>query len=297
MSISFSVIIPTYNRLDLLRSTLESIPESGEDIEIIVIDDGSTDGTWEYLRTRSDIISIQQKNSGPGAARNRGIEAASNSYIAFLDSDDLWFPWSLQFYRTVIESSKAKVIFGCPLKFTDEFNEAICSEPPSAPHWNVFSDYFSSGDVWRWWSASSFVIHRDTVGNARFLETPVNGEDADFILQLGHENSLAQVVETPTFGYREHAGSIMLNSEKTVSGARTMLDKELSNQYPGGATRAPERRRIIMRHLRPVILNMMKQGDPAQGWEFFRKSFKWHLQQKRLKFILGVLALRLKSND
>ena len=88
---TFSVIVPTYNRLSLLRRTLESLfRQEFSDYEIIVVDDGSTDGTLEYLKGLSEKKKIQyvlQKNSGPAIARNKGIALSSGSLVAFTDDD------------------------------------------------------------------------------------------------------------------------------------------------------------------------------------------------------------------
>ncbi len=100
----FSVIIPTFNRLPLLKEALNSVwRQTFSDYEVIVIDDGSTDGTAEYLQSRCERMRFfRQTNKGPGAARNLGVSNARGEYLAFLDSDDLWFPWTLDVYRRVI---------------------------------------------------------------------------------------------------------------------------------------------------------------------------------------------------
>ena len=87
----FSVVIPTYNRLDYLKQALSSVwAQTFTDYEIIVVDDGSNDGTREYLHgLRSKLRILSQPNSGPGAARNIGLREAQGDYIALLDSDDL----------------------------------------------------------------------------------------------------------------------------------------------------------------------------------------------------------------
>ncbi len=92
-----SVIIPTYNRGWIIKDAINSVlAQSYKDVELIVVDDGSTDHTPEILNLyQKDIRVIRQHNQGVSAARNRGIEAASGRFIAFLDSDDLWLPHKL----------------------------------------------------------------------------------------------------------------------------------------------------------------------------------------------------------
>ena len=87
---NISAIIPTYNRTDFVLQAIQSIQKQTVQVkEIIVVDDGSTDGTKELLKDE-DIVYIQQENSGVSSARNRGIKEAKYEWIAFLDSDDIW---------------------------------------------------------------------------------------------------------------------------------------------------------------------------------------------------------------
>ena len=84
-----SIIIPTYNRLWSLPDTLESCRNTRCSAEIIIIDDGSTDGTWEWLQKQNDIIALQQSQLGKCWAVNKGFQIAKGKYVRFLDSDDL----------------------------------------------------------------------------------------------------------------------------------------------------------------------------------------------------------------
>jgi len=92
-----SVIIPTYNRLNLLKETLESVRNQRfRDFEIIVVNDGSTDGTRDWLEAQHDLLSISQANSGIATSRNNGAARAHGRWLAFLDHDDLWAPEKLE---------------------------------------------------------------------------------------------------------------------------------------------------------------------------------------------------------
>ena len=108
MSPEVSVIIPTHNRCAMLREAVGSvIAQRDVALELIIIDDGSTDGTWDDLHrgelaraisrapATCAVIAERTCRRGPAAARNRGVALASADYIAFLDSDDLWEPQKL----------------------------------------------------------------------------------------------------------------------------------------------------------------------------------------------------------
>ena len=89
-----SVVIPTYNRARTIMPAVESaMGQTYRDLEIIIVDDGSTDDTMEVLKPLAGrIVLIRQDNAGPSAARNRGVVEAKGDIIAFLDSDDHWLP-------------------------------------------------------------------------------------------------------------------------------------------------------------------------------------------------------------
>jgi len=93
-SITVSVVIPFYNRIDLLtKALLSAKSQTHRNLEIILVNDGSTEPTDEFIqliKTDQRISCYQQTNRGPAAARNLGISKATGKYIAFLDSDDLW---------------------------------------------------------------------------------------------------------------------------------------------------------------------------------------------------------------
>ena len=102
----FSVIIPVYNKKDYIRRSAGSVlKQSFGDFELIVVDDGSKDGSSAAVRSLKDrrISLIVQKNAGVSAARNRGVQAARGKYIAFLDADDDWDPDYLAAVKGLID--------------------------------------------------------------------------------------------------------------------------------------------------------------------------------------------------
>ena len=104
--VNVSVIIPTYNRKNLLKRALHSVSnQTFVPQEIIVVDDGSSDGTKDWVLERfPDVRYIYQDNSGVSSARNSGIKEAIGSWIAFLDSDDEWMSNKLEQQKGVINS-------------------------------------------------------------------------------------------------------------------------------------------------------------------------------------------------
>lgn len=110
-----SVIIPTFNRKNkLLRSLSSVMDQTFRDIEIIIIDDGSTDGTENAIKSIKDdrIIFLKHKtNIGGGAARNTGIRNAHGDYIAFQDSDDVWYKNKLEVELNCLLLNDADIVF------------------------------------------------------------------------------------------------------------------------------------------------------------------------------------------
>ncbi len=94
-----SVVIPTYNRITYLKRAVDSVlNQTYRDFELIVVDDGSDDGTCEYICSLRDerVVYIRQDNSGVSCARNKGIKRGKGDFISFLDSDDRWLPEKLE---------------------------------------------------------------------------------------------------------------------------------------------------------------------------------------------------------
>src|SRR5260221_2481518 len=117
MTPEVSVIIPTYNRCAMLVEAIDSVfAQSVSAFELIVIDDGSTDGTAEHLTPLAKTIRFERiEHSGPAAARNRGVALARAPLIAFLDSDDLWAPTKLECQVAFMRANP-----GCAISQTNE---------------------------------------------------------------------------------------------------------------------------------------------------------------------------------
>lgn len=115
-----SVVVPLYNKATYIKATLASvIAQTVRADEIIVVDDGSTDGSGDLVRSGFPQVKVlTQPNQGVGAARNRGLTEARNTWVAFLDGDDLWLPNHLAelsgligaFPECILVSSRYRVV-------------------------------------------------------------------------------------------------------------------------------------------------------------------------------------------
>lgn len=135
MAARVSVIIPTYNRAHLIKNAIDSVlAQTYADLELIVADDGSTDGTAaaieEYLRPasryRDRIHYFHQRNAGKSTALNNAFSRAQGEWIAFLDSDDLWLPEKLEWqFRALAKYPECGVCFTDCQFATDDRSEMV----------------------------------------------------------------------------------------------------------------------------------------------------------------------------
>jgi glycosyltransferase involved in cell wall biosynthesis len=284
----FSVIIPTYNRLAFLPRTLDSVwVQSFTDFELIVVDDGSTDGTREWLAAHAaQALVLTQANRGPGGARNLGASHARGQYLAFLDSDDTWFPWTLATYKEAVARSKTPSFIAGRQAASSEFT---MTEP-----WQYktrqYPDYLSTASERIWIPTCAAVIRTSAflrVGG--FIEGLRAAEDSDLWLRLGEAPGFIHIIDPPVFRYQRHPRGDSLVGQCTESpGAiETLIAQEKAGDYPGGSIRMRERRRIIGQHARPYIVALLRRGHLKHAFRMYSTMFAWLLRDRRLKFLLG----------
>lgn len=130
-----SVIIPTYNRAHLIRRAVQSVlNQSFTDLEVIVVDDASTDDTQQVVESIPDgrvRYFRLPKNMGACAARNHGVAHALGQYIAFQDSDDEWLPNKLECQMKHLTESHANLVF-CAFNRYDADGHFLCTTPPAS---------------------------------------------------------------------------------------------------------------------------------------------------------------------
>jgi len=288
---TFSIVIPTYNRATLLARTLESVlKQAFLDYEIIVVDDGSNDGTMESLQkyvTARRLKLLMQSNKGAGAARNLGAAKAKGDYLAFLDSDDLWFPWTLaSFVELIRKYDRPAVLASRLMNFVNEKELEFAHQKPAEA--KAFSDYLSSSRAGYFVGAGMSVLRREEfLKSGGFTEKRINAEDHDLILRMGEARGFVQVLEPVTLGLRNHSDSASTNVRKSYEGNLYLINQEHSGSYPGGKRRSRARCEIITRHVRPVTLECLRQRMHREAWQLYRSTFVWHVQQGRWKYLAG----------
>lgn len=188
--ILFSIIIPLYNREKLIASTIESVlNQTLEDkIEIIIVDDGSIDGSATVVKSFKDprIIYIYQKNAGATFARNLGINLAKGKYIAFLDSDDKFLPNHLLNAKKTFKENPDIVIY-CPI-IVDRGKGNQFIKPPREIHLDEpMSEYLLCDRGWI--PTSTLVLPTYMARKVLYKEGLPYGQDTDFAIRLFSEGA------------------------------------------------------------------------------------------------------------
>ena len=208
-----SVIIPTYNRAQMVCEAMDSVvTQTLQDVEIIVVDDGSTDGTGEVLAERygDRIQYFWQENQGRAVARNRGVQAASGAYVLFLDSDDLLLPQSLELLSGLLDDHpEVDVVYSdgyyCDAKGRDI--QRISAERPPVDHDNILEIMVITNIVV---AINSTMVRRrclEALGYPYFDESLRGTEDADLWLRLAAQGCRFAYLDALTCKYRVHDGN------------------------------------------------------------------------------------------
>ena len=285
----FSVIIPTYNRASLLREALESVfAQQCQDFEVLVVDDGSTDDTETVARSFGPAVQfLRQQNCGPGAARNRGIQAARGIYVAFLDSDDLWFPWTLATFAEIAQrENHPSWIMGAPWEF--RFSNEVAARPRETIRHTVYPDYLASSAGDAWVPGCGVVIRRNVLQSVHgFTNQWINAEDSDLWLRLGEAEKFVHLGAPATLAYRCHTNTAVANTRKLWEGMRNLIQQENGGNYPGGDSRRPDRWRILTRHTRSGSKALSCAGWAREACALYRDTFRWNARLGNWKYLFG----------
>jgi len=277
----FSVIITSFNQRPLLRTQWSHCSPFGVRFEIIVVDDGSTDGSHEMLEAyRAITLAPIPTNCGKGPARNHGASLATGDYLVFLDGDDVLLPWALDVYGRVAEATTPALILAPMLWFRDHLGTLRQPDPPHTVRLVEYPDYLHKDRPFGV-SASSVVIRRDVFEQvAGWSNMPVM-QDQELIIRLATAKDVAHILSPQTVGHRAHANQTVKYVLPYVDAMYELLRKERAGQFPGGRERRAERAAVI--------------GALAFFWT--RRAFKAGLYYSSVKLVVLTWVLQLRATS
>ena len=220
-----SVIVPVFNLEDYIEKTIRSIQRQrfNGSIEIVIVDDGSTDNSLSIVQRISEIDQqvkiISQKNSGVSAARNVGLEAACGKYVLFVDGDDILCEDAVEKLVNGLEKHEDAIISCGDLKRIDSQDDQIPSTGNAAEFAN--SDQIIARILAGQYevSACAKLFVRDKIAGIRFVEGKRINEDKCFFVQyLIRNHGIVVTLNDYVYGYYVRTGSASnsLFSEKTL---------------------------------------------------------------------------------
>jgi glycosyltransferase involved in cell wall biosynthesis len=311
MKFEVSVIIPTYNRADLIIASLESVfTQTHPAAEVIVVDDGSKDETETVVRRRFPAVRyVQIKNSGDCGARNAGVAVARAPWLAFLDSDDLWRPeklalharlcasqpdihFSFSNFATIVDDQWSAVskLDGAPPDFFGVNAQQVavgllrCNE-------SLYSRLFKFQPIF----PSTMVISQDYFHQAGGWNAPLGripSADLEFILRCVKDPPTG-VVTAPVAGIRKHASNFSRSALRTTMGEIQILRYVLQNHPPAQMCREIIEREIIRRSAAAAELAFEQQD--IQTVRMLLKAVPSGLRPRRLRAKAAIVGLPIPA--
>ncbi len=304
MGPQISIVIPAYNAEKYIERCVDSIiNQTFQDFEIIIVNNGSADGTKEICKelekrdTRISFYDTGSDNKGVSFARNIGIQEAAGEYISFVDADDILRPDMLEVLRKHIKTTGA-VIAGCSF-FQWKSAEDISSQEVAASKYPVktysFQEYVSTGILngdTRCWSK---LYHRDCVKDCRFDETLSIGEDMLFLLTLmvkeGARKDVIAITDYPGYGYFwNEAGAINQTFKPAYLDQIRCWEKaeDIVAQYYKEQSAKVKSLGIIGAMLVVGKLAMLPANKREKAWiDFCHESVKTRVKEKKAFFMLS----------
>jgi glycosyltransferase involved in cell wall biosynthesis len=282
-----SIVIPTYNRAGLLPQTVESALRSGRNVEVIVVDNGSTDNTAQVCSKLPGIRYLRlDPNRGPAEARNAGILESSAEFIAFLDDDDLRLPDTIDMQLKVLKTEpEAALVYGRVL---------VGDTRRRVPTGQVLPDRCPQGDVfWELLSANfilinSVVARRKSLIEAGLFRSALNGaEDWDLWLRMSEKSPFKAVDEVVAI-YRTGDSTSGQCTSNHVSSFRMVLAVQkiiLQSSRARAATLA--QRRNTRRRLRDLTYKVLVYEATVALSEHDKQTAR-----ENLRFALSLYPFR-----
>lgn len=228
-----SVIIPNFNYANYVCDAVDSVLRQDYDqIEIIVVDDGSTDDSVTVLKKYgSQIKLIQNSNSGAPAARNFGLNSSTGTYIAYLDADDYWHPSKISKQIALIKSFNCSLVY-CQMKILNVDDEIIETTQESIS--GNFRREFLENPIRTPFIPSTVLMSRKLIAQAGYWDTTFKSpsEDFDYFRRCSKFTDFVVLEEQLVF-HRDHPGSLTSRSlKKYFFDNRLAVVKLFSDDYP-----------------------------------------------------------------
>jgi hypothetical protein len=271
-----AVVIPAFNRRCSVGRAIASVagPEGGPG-SLVVVDDGSTDGTAAAARSaiaEAGILRarvIRQSNAGPGAARNAGAAAVDTDYVAFLDSDDHWYPWTLAAVADALGSA------GRPaLLFLQTVEVAPGGRPevvaPAPPRILAFDGFLEAAAAVRTirFGAGNVVVRRDVLmALGGFTGETRCAEDTDLFLRAARAGRCALLRGGPFVAVEEGRADNLTGSFGRVrDGAAFVMARAAAGAYPEAPGGRPFRSRLLAKVAANAIILAFASGRPLVAY-------------------------------
>lgn len=232
MTMLVSIVVPTYNRAHMIETTVKSIlNQTYKDIEIIIVDDGSTDDTEDVVRkiahgSAMPIRYFSKPNGGCSSARNMGVRMAEGECIAFLDSDDQFTPNAIESLVAVMEKSGADFVYSPSIEVNERGVEMFAL--PAAPGQ---PELFAREHFMTALARSCCILYcRKIFDSLTFLETERYNEDTDFLQKVAITYTAAYS-DIPTAKVFQHGAN---KSSNRIAIGRALLKSYVGilEQYP-----------------------------------------------------------------
>lgn len=289
-----SVIIPTYNSKKYLPQSIESaLAQTYPHVEIIVIDDGSTDNTKNVIEPYLDRITyLYKKNGGPASARNLGIDKAHGEYIAFLDADDYWFPEKLTLQVDFLKKNPQYALLHSNNLILEKGRELyprfLDQKPPSG---NVFDSLFLENHI----SNLTVIVRRECLEAAgRFDESRelISIEDYEFGLRIAASFEIGFLDEIVAV-YRVHDSNISdpagaIEKQLYLLDIFTELSTDLRKSWDQIIT---EKREVLYYSW---ACNLMEKKKYREAKKKFTIAARRNYLQ--MHSVLGILSCLLRTN-
>ena len=223
---TISVIVPVYNAEHTILETISSLQwQTFSDFELIVINDGSTDGTLERLSTVWDarLKVLSYENAGVSIARNRGLEHATGDFISFIDADDLWAPDKLELQLAALKQCpQAKVAYSRTC-FMDEQGKTFHVDNLELPEGDVYAKLLTKNFLLS--PGSNPLICRQALESVKGFDSSLtHGEDWDLYLRLASQWAFVAVSQPQVF-YRQSSRSASSQIEVMEHNSLKVIEK------------------------------------------------------------------------